>query len=444
MALLWLTASAAAQHFVTPIGPGPTDAAEIMAFDPLREVSVAFVDGQTWEHNGYSWRQVATTNVPPDRYEFALGFDGQHIVIYGGQAVQGGALADFWAFDGVDWTLIGNHQPPGRRRAAAVAYDPSRARLVLYGGTDMSNGFPADTWEWDGATWMQVANGTPNPNSRVWHRMVFDDSRQRVVLCAGAFNPMTYMDTWEWDGSAWLQTVVSSFPPTIAPSLVHDQSTGRTLMISGWNGGAGYARNEVHAYDPANGTWTLVLGNTPLMEQFVGAAYDPNLGRTVVLTGDPLWGSARTYWYRDSGSVGASYAPFGIGCPLGNGHQPQLAAASGSRPALGTSYTVHVSTGGGAVAVALAVGLSRTYWNGAALPASLTPYGLTGCALLVAPQVLVAMTVGGTGSAASLTRTMPNSAVLRGLVFHEQALLLDPTASNGFGAVSNGAIAVVH
>lgn len=45
---------------------------------------------------------------------------------------------------------------------------------------------------------------------------------------------------------------------------------------------------------------------------------------------------------------------------------------------------------------------------------------------------------------AVLTRALPNVAALRGVTFFEQVLLLDASAPNGVGAVSNGVFAVVH
>jgi hypothetical protein len=439
--LVLLPCLAHAQFFVTPPLATPPDGAEILVHDPLRDRTVAFLGNATWEHDGFAWTPVATPVAPSDRYEFAMTFDGQRVLLYGGQSATGGALGDLWAYDGT-WTLLGNAQAPGLRRAAALAFDRQRGRVVLFGGTDMLGGFPADTWEWDGATWT-VSTAT-TPGARVWHRMVYDEARQRTVLCAGAMNPVTFVDTWEWDGATWSRTVQTTFPYCLAPALVFDQSTQRTLLVSGWETQWGYARNEVHAYDAANGTWNLVMNGTPTMQQFVGAAYDPARQRTVVLTGDPLWGPVASYYYRDQGLAGAIYAPFGAGCAVGGGGLPVLAGANGATPALGATFQVEVAPVGGAALAVLGVGWSRTTWQGVPLPVSLAPAGLTGCSLLVAPDALLPMTLQGTPAKAVLARTLPNVVALRGITFFEQALLLDASAPNGIGAVSSGAIGVVH
>jgi hypothetical protein len=48
------------------------------------------------------------------------------------------------------------------------------------------------------------------------------------------------------------------------------------------------------------------------------------------------------------------------------------------------------------------------------------------------------------GSVATLSWPIPNQAGLAGLVFFAQALVLDATAGNGIGALSNGAIGIVQ
>jgi hypothetical protein len=438
---LLLTLELPAQFLQIANGALPPSAAELLAYDAGRDRTVAFLGTSTWQHDGFTWSQAPTTNAPSDRYEYALTYDGERVLLYGGQSVSAGALADLWAFDGTTWTLLTNGQGPGLRRAAAMAYDAARDRVVLFGGTDMMGGFPADTWEWDGVSWTLAATAAAGPSQRVWHRMVYDEARQRTVMCGGAFNPVTFFDTWEWDGVSWVRTVVSTAPGGIIPGLVYDRSTQRVLQFGAFDPVLAFPLAEIHAYDPTTGDWDLVLGGLAF-EQFLGTAYDSARERTLIVTQDPLFGPVQSFWYRDQGNGGATYTPFGQGCIGGGGLVPVLAAPPGSVPALGSTFTTVLGNAGNAVIGGLGIGWSRTQWNGVPLPASLAPAGFAGCDLLVAPEVLLPLAV--VGGTATVTRTLPTAMSLRGVVFFEQALVLDASAPNGLGAVSNGCLAVVQ
>ena len=443
LALLSMAASIPSQHVQSVPGAQPPAGAELLVYDASRDRTVAFIGtssasqtSSTWEHDGFSWSQVVTANAPSDRYDYAMAYDGQRVLLYGGQATNGGVLSDLWAFDGTDWTLLTSGAGPGARRSAAMAYDPARGRTVLFGGVQPPS-FPNDTWEWDGASWTLVHTSGPGP--RVWHRMVYDEARQRCVMGGGAFNPVVYVDTWEWDGSSWVQTVANGFPYGTMPMLVFDRSTQHTLAIGGVESLLGVPRNEIWAYDPVNSTWNLRT-TTPAFESFTCAAYDSARERTLILTSDPLSGGAADFYYWDQGSGAATFTAFGQGCS--GGQPPSLAAAPGSAPTIGTTFTVEVNNTGAAILAALAVGWSRTQWNGTPLPASLAPAGFHGCSLLVSAETVVSMTL--QAGVASASWPIPNNTSLKGAVFFEQALLLDPTAVNGLGVATNGAIGVVQ
>ncbi len=427
-----------AQFFQTANGAPPPSAPEQVVFDEVRDRMVARIDNQTWERDAFDWHLVATAHSPGLRYEFAMCYDGARVLLYGGQS---GSVAgsDLWAYDGVDWQQLSVGTGPGPRRAAALAFDPLRQRLVLFGGTDMLGGFPADTWEWDGVSWQQVA--IQGPASRVWHRMVYDEARQRVVMCGGALNPTYYFDTWEWDGVAWQQTVFGQYPNSSLGGLVYDRSTQRTLSIGGIDIAAGPPRNEVHAYDAVAGTWSLVV-TTPFLQQNLGAAYDPTRQRTLVVTGDPSFGAVDSNFYRDQGAAIATFVPYGAGCAGAAGVVPSLAGQGGSVPTLGTTFVAAVTPVAPAAAAVLAVGWSARRWGAVSLPLDLGGIGLTGCSLQASAEVLATMAPGA--GSASVSWALPNLPALRGAVFFMQALVLDPAAPNGLGAVSNGAFGVLQ
>ncbi|MGE3173499.1 MAG: hypothetical protein AB7O97_12815 [Planctomycetota bacterium] len=453
LALPLLTALAPAQFFLRDVGPQPPQAVDQIVHDLARARTVALLDTGTWEHDGFAWAQVPTGTVPPARYEHAMVFDGTRVLLYGGQAAAGGALGDFWSYNGASWAPVPmGGTNPGLRRAAALAHDQNRGRTVLFGGTDMLGGFPDDTWEWDGATWTrfpQAAIGSPG--SRVWHRMVFDPVAGRTVLCGGAMNPVLFTDTWQYDGISWAQTNASGLPPRLNAGLVYDWSQQRVVLLGGQDAlGLG---NDVLAYDTVGASWsTLPVANALPSWLVSAAAYDVAAGRTVLFGQQDLFDpTTETHYLYGSGALTASYTPFGAGCAGGTvviGGRPgvlppaQLSAVQGSLPVRGTTFGVRVGGVGSSPLVLLGLGLSNTQSGGQPLPLDLGPVGMPGCPLLIDPiELLPTVLAGGD---AEWTLRVPLDPLLAGLVFHQQAWVIDPTAAGGIGSVSNAATGVVQ
>jgi len=444
--LALLVCCAAPAQFFAPLPGRPGGDPDQLAYDPGRDRVVALLSDATWEHDGVAWRRIVPTLLPRERYEYAIAFDGQRVLVHGGGTPIGQsppALDDFWAWDGSVWTALSTANGPGRRRGHAMAHDPLRNRLVLFGGTDMNGGFPGDTWEWDGTAWTAFAAGGPSP--RVWHRMVYDPGRARVLLVGGANNPFVHSDTWEWDGTVWTQLAGNgSFPPRIMPGLVHDTALRRTLLIGGFDGSNAAALNDVHAFDPVTTTWSLVpVAGAPQLEQVVAAVFDALRARTVLLTWDAFT-SSRGFAFRSLGTAAASYTPYGQGCAGGLGQTPLLGAAAGTSPARASTFVAEVSAVGNAAAVLLGSGLSRTQWLGATLPLSLAPVGMPGCDVLASFDVTVLLPVAAATRRAQWRWTLPVLRALVGLSFFQQAVTLDPSAGNGTGGVSNGCAGVVQ
>jgi hypothetical protein len=75
-----------------------------------------------------------------------------------------------------------------------MVFDSTRERVMLFGG-DSQHAFRGDTWAWDGTAWTCVATGGPSP--RVDHALAYDATRRRVVLFGGVGDRM-FGDTWEF------------------------------------------------------------------------------------------------------------------------------------------------------------------------------------------------------------------------------------------------------
>jgi len=124
----------------------------------------------------------------------------------------------------------------------------------------------------------------------------------------------------------------------------------------------------------------------------------------------------------------------GDGCAGSNGRATLSALAP---PRVGSTLQVEVAPPPSGPAV-LITGFSNTQASFGPLPFDLSALGMPGCHLRVSPDVL--LQVAGTPPHASLP--IPQDPALTGLVFHQQALLLDP-AANRLGAVLSGAATAV-
>ncbi|MCA8972013.1 MAG: hypothetical protein KDC95_19655, partial [Planctomycetes bacterium] len=390
------------------------------------------LDGKIWKHDGTAWSQLVLTPSPPLRYESAIAFDGTRILLYGGQG-NTSALADFWAFDGVKWTQLSANAAPGLRRGHAMAYDSARNRLVLSGGTDMNGKFPTDTWEWDGTKWQQFSYGV---GQRVWHKMAFDPVRKKVVMTGGAFNPVFYTDTQEWDGVTWVPTIGAGGPDRALGAMVWDSVTQRVLALGGTRKSGGYA--GIHAYDPKAAAWIEVQSTIPGSGTVFGAAFDRKRGRTVI-SSDDVFGPTLGWYFHDGGP--GTYTPFGGGCMGNKTAIPVLEAAAGSSPIRGATFGAQVSNVSGATAALLLTGFSNTAWGAVSLPLKVA--GMNGCELLVSPDLMAVLPVNLQSGVAAFSVPIP-STIKTGLTYYQQAITLDPQASNGLGAMSNGSIAIIR
>src|SRR5690606_2683632 len=71
----------------------------------------------TWEWDGASWTQVETTGAPP-RFEHAMAYDPMRgkVVLFGGATGDSSSLLshlvnDTWEWDGVSWTQVATTGP---------------------------------------------------------------------------------------------------------------------------------------------------------------------------------------------------------------------------------------------------------------------------------------------------------------------------------------------
>lgn len=242
-----------------------------------------------WEFNGSSWYSITpaectyTGMCPGPRNHFALSFDGNSVLLFGGGWTE--IRNDTWAWNGQDWVERTPSNAPSARNQHAMAYDEARRVIVLFGGADAQNNYLGDTWEWSGGNWVFRTNGGPAP--RVGHALAYDASRGATVLFGGDVRPandgQVYGDTWEWDGTTW--SLRSTTGPS--PRIYHAMAYHETLEVVVLHGGQGPGADNYHedTWEWDGNAWTQVSApNNPGRRAYHSMSYDPQ-GEQIILFG---------------------------------------------------------------------------------------------------------------------------------------------------------------
>jgi alpha-tubulin suppressor-like RCC1 family protein len=128
-----------------------------------------------------------------------------------------------------------------------------------------------------------------------------------------------------------------------------------------------------------------------------------------------------------------SYVRSGLGCA---GSQAATTLVPLDLPRLGTTFTIALDHLPGDLAF-LFTGFSNTTSRFGPLPLALGALGMPNCTAYTSDEVTT-FVLGSSGRARAVLG-LPNDAAFLGLVFHQQALVLDPQAGNSLGAVMSDA-----
>lgn len=389
----------------------------------------------TWTWNG-GWTQRTPATSPPGRTETAMVEDpaSARLLLFGGLRgdYTGPRLDDTWQWDGNNWQLRAPANRPTARHRHAMAHDSARQRVVLFGGMYAAGLVLDDTWEWDGNDWLQRAPAASRPPARAMHGMAYDAARGQVLLHGGTGATAYLEDTWTWDGQVWTQRMPAHRPtPQFDFALAYDAARSRVVLFGGFR----YEpRDETWEWDGSD--WTRVAtATTPEARTGARMVYDPARQRLLLWFGRRVqFGTAVAF--RDLWQLGptGTQTAYGSGCP-GSLGVPTLAAAGGSQPVPGGQADVELTGLPRAVAL-MGLGFSDTRSGPFALPLTLAPFGMPGCSLLADPWA--ALAVVGSGTAARWTLVIPDTPDLVGVVFFQQAVVLDPGSNAAGLTVTNG------
>ncbi len=441
----------------SPANSPPPLQAHAMAFEPESGITLLFGGFQSsspfyasdlWAWDGTNWSSLPVLGaLPPGREALAAAFDAHRdrLVIFGGYQYGGAGLADAWEWERATsrWHRVapasGEPSPSGRLHAA-MAYDEVRREIVLFGGlssTSSTGVALGDTWIFDGA-WRQVAPAA-SPVPRLGHSMCFDRKRGRVLLFGGggANPPTAYVDTWEWTGTNWV-LVTSSGPFRRGCSFAYDPRRERVVANGG---GPPPLAGDTWELDGTN--WfprTPSRSPTPLTTH--AAAYDEHRGVYVMFGGwdGTLNGTRNETWLYTPINPG-TFQTFAPGC-RGNAAREPLLRVAGGTPWIGSPFELRLQDVLPSTIAFLALGASRTSWNGIPLPLDLGWWGMPGCRLATSYEQSV-LAQADTAGIARWTFGIPAAPALIGARFYAQAFALDPSANARQMVLSNANEAVI-
>lgn len=227
-----------------------------------------------------------------------MAFDAKtgQTILFGGESAfdTGTQLAydsdETWVWGGGYWTQIFPANNPGGRSAHGMVYDSTRQRIVLFGGRrqkqtpDGELTVLNDTWVWENGNWREIV--TPNaPTGRHLFGMTYDPIRDRVIVYGGSLLiPETGLfiaanDTWEFDGTNWVE--VTTEPKVAVPLLAYDAARNKTILV----GVVDNLASAMYEYDPAAKAWKKVeTDKLPTCVNDSTMTYRPSTG-TIILNG---------------------------------------------------------------------------------------------------------------------------------------------------------------
>lgn len=344
MAAPTATESAPSAMLPEPTALPPTAApTATLASQPSQQAAVSF-----------EWQELATTAVPPARFDHALAFDSdqQRLVLFGGRG-GGQTFGDTWIYDLATnaWREVQAPGPSARFGLASV-YDPNSKAVYLFGG--QKDAFYNDTWKFDTVTetWSEVVTVGDKPDIRYGHGVTLDRQNNRLVIshgfaadgrhddtwgldlgtnqwtnltpagdkplnrclhdiayapfsnsvylfggCSSGFGPCPQGDLWSFDLAAgtWKQVGTSGETPSPRqnPSIVVDETTNRVILFGGQ---ASAALNDAWVYDPAADAWTMIHSAGPTARKSHDAVFDAVNNRVYLFGGSTAEGAANDLW----------------------------------------------------------------------------------------------------------------------------------------------------
>ncbi|MBI5169785.1 MAG: T9SS type A sorting domain-containing protein [Candidatus Eisenbacteria bacterium] len=269
----------------------------------------------------HEWTTLAPDDsLPPPRSGAAMAFDGaaQRLFVTGGADAVTTTLDDLWRWGEsprADWQPLVPAVTPGARRHAASVWDAARGRMLLMGGDEPQGPVPADLWALSGVApfeWTQLPTIGPGPSERSGHALVWDTTRDRLLLFGGRDGSgLALADLWELPLAGalqWAPIATSGAVPAARDLAAAAYDAERDqLVLFGGRGAAGQALADAWVL-PLGGAmeWSALnpTGAAPAARYGPAYAFDASRDRLVI-----FGGGETAAWLADGWELTLSGAP---------------------------------------------------------------------------------------------------------------------------------------
>lgn len=241
----------------------------------------------TWAFDGTQWTPLGESGRKLSGAQLAYDSRRNRVLSFGGYSDRV-SLPDLRSFDGKDWLTIGQH-PEIRAAEPGFVYDARRDRFVTFGGSAGRGSALGDTWELAGTTWSKVAGA--GPPARQAHGMAYDAKRNVVVVFGGIGSgvpgqpPPLFDDTWEFDGTTWAQKYGDGPAARNSAGVAYDSKRG-VVVIFGGSGPGGFF-GDTWSWDGS--TWRKLADSGPEPRAMGFMVYDRHRDRIVLFGGRKGW-----------------------------------------------------------------------------------------------------------------------------------------------------------
>jgi hypothetical protein len=248
--------------------------------------------------------------VPSKRAHHAMAFDAKRgeVVLYGGSTAAADDSStifdDLWSWNGKRWTRIATTGLP--RSSHRLVYDPTRQQVLLLGGFAGQQPF-GEVRTFDGKGWDLLNDNPALATLLADPAVAYDTRRKRIVLFGGLKPDRTVSgETWEFDGNEWSQLSATGPGPLQSPAMVYDEARGVTLLFGGRNDTR--ALNG-HTWQWDGAAWRQISTDGPPPRISAGLAYDAKRKQAVMFGGLGSSGMLADTWIWDGKRWHASSVP---------------------------------------------------------------------------------------------------------------------------------------
>ena len=242
-------------------------------------------DGALWSYRNNIWI-ILSSSGPEAREDTLLIYHrvNRKSYLMGGRSFSSNSnFADFWEWDGNEWSEIGDNNPFGYRAHMCACYDETNNRIVLFGGLK-GNELSNELWTWNENGWSQITQSGDWPSGRLAASLVYSPASGNVFLFGGSLTNGTIItDVWELDGTSW-KKLNENFP-SIGNGAYHVAPYGQNFVMIGGFKENRQPSSEQWNYNPIENEWTSAVVTHPSPRVLQSLVSDPTDNKLLMFGG---------------------------------------------------------------------------------------------------------------------------------------------------------------